>query len=575
MVKYKLIFYFFAIFIFKNGFCFQEASSISNDSLIKLDYKLLFDNYKNNIDLNVEMAKKYAKAILFKTKIENDNAKIARAYVFLALCEDDDIEKKIIYYDSAIAYGNQSDHKYYPASIHVNKGMVYDVNGLFNKALDSYLIGLNSAKNKNDTVYEYIIYHNIALLKRKLGKYDEAKILLKKCLDYRESKLKKNEKRPISYFTSLAELVRSYRENKEMDSALIYNRKGYQLSEDMHIQFLFVFNKGILKYHQKKYDASILDLENSLKSFSLSESRFYYDNYDLIEAYFFLAKSYAGINKEKQSIENYKKIDSLIESSNYVISKIRPAYISLINYYKERNQYIEQSYYTDKLITYDSILDYRFKNLNTKLIKDYDTPILLSEKEKRIADLTSTNTKSNYGLLISLITIIVVLFFLILNYRKRKQYQVRFENVINAKTVENEKNLHVSKNISEPLSIDIAEDVVNMILKKIDKFEKNKGFIEINITSNLLAKKMNTNSKYLTKVIKFYRGKSFSPYINDLRIDYIIERLKDDKKIRNYTIKALAKEAGFHSTGVFTKCFYAKTGIYPSFFIKKLQIKDN
>ncbi|WP_161635287.1 helix-turn-helix domain-containing protein [Aquimarina macrocephali] len=74
----------------------------------------------------------------------------------------------------------------------------------------------------------------------------------------------------------------------------------------------------------------------------------------------------------------------------------------------------------------------------------------------------------------------------------------------------------------------------------------------------------------MTKVIKFYRDKSFSPYINDLRVDYIVERLKTDKKIQKYTIKALANEAGFNSTEVFSKSFHKRTGIYPSYFIKKL-----
>lgn len=85
---------------------------------------------------------------------------------------------------------------------------------------------------------------------------------------------------------------------------------------------------------------------------------------------------------------------------------------------------------------------------------------------------------------------------------------------------------------------------------------------------------MNTNSKYLSKVIKYYHSKSFSPYVNDLRIDYTIGRLKVDHKIQNYTIKAIAAEAGFNSAEAFSKYFYKKNGIYPSYFIKQLKIVD-
>ena len=49
----------------------------------------------------------------------------------------------------------------------------------FDKALDYYFEGLESAKKKNVSVYIAILQSNIASLKRKLGKYEEAKLLYK------------------------------------------------------------------------------------------------------------------------------------------------------------------------------------------------------------------------------------------------------------------------------------------------------------------------------------------------------------------------------------------------------------
>ena len=131
------------------------------------------------------------------------------------------------------------------------------------------------------------------------------------------------------------------------------------------------------------------------------------------------------------------------------------------------------------------------------------------------------------------------------------------------------------KEESESIQFNIADEVVDKILYDLRKFEEGKEYKKINITSSKLSKLINTNSKYLTTVIKYKKKKNFTQYINDLRIENIIDELKEDKKLQNYTIKALAKESGFNSAEVFSKYFYKKTGIYPSYFIKKLQENEN
>ena len=86
-----------------------------------------------------------------------------------------------------------------------------------------------------------------------------------------------------------------------------------------------------------------------------------------------------------------------------------------------------------------------------------------------------------------------------------------------------------------------------------------------------LSKSLSTNSNYLSKIINFYKGKNFSSYISDLRIDYCVEKLKTDEIFIKYSIKAIAFDIGFNNTESFSKAFYKKTGIYPSFFIKELE----
>lgn len=108
------------------------------------------------------------------------------------------------------------------------------------------------------------------------------------------------------------------------------------------------------------------------------------------------------------------------------------------------------------------------------------------------------------------------------------------------------------------------------ILNNLKVFEENNSFINNNITLNNLSKDLKTNSSYLSKVINQYKNNTFSNYINDLRIEYAINELKQNPQFRNYTIKAISEEVGFNNAESFSKAFYKKNQIYPSFFIKQL-----
>ena len=56
-----------------------------------------------------------------------------------------------------------------------------------------------------------------------------------------------------------------------------------------------------------------------------------------------------------------------------------------------------------------------------------------------------------------------------------------------------------------------------------------------------------------------------------MRIESAVENLKNDSKLRKYTIQALAIEFGFNSAESFSTAFHKKTGIKPAYFIKELE----
>jgi AraC-like DNA-binding protein len=87
----------------------------------------------------------------------------------------------------------------------------------------------------------------------------------------------------------------------------------------------------------------------------------------------------------------------------------------------------------------------------------------------------------------------------------------------------------------------------------------------------VLAKKLNTNTSYLSYIINKVKNQSFKQYITALKINYLLKKLQQEKKFRNYTIKSLAEEIGYTNASAFTRAFKIYKGITPSEFIKSLK----
>lgn len=113
-------------------------------------------------------------------------------------------------------------------------------------------------------------------------------------------------------------------------------------------------------------------------------------------------------------------------------------------------------------------------------------------------------------------------------------------------------------------------EIIEKLLLDLDDFETNEGYLDSNLSLTKLSKTINSNTKYLSKIINEYKGVKFSDYINGLRIESALKRLKKEQRFRNYTIRAIAQESGFNQAESFANAFYKKTKVKPSYFIKEL-----
>ncbi len=170
-------------------------------------------------------------------------------------------------------------------------------------------------------------------------------------------------------------------------------------------------------------------------------------------------------------------------------------------------------------------------------------------------------------LLIIIICFISIYFF---SLKKRDKENINNLN-LRIKEFQNDlskQNIDTSKNSS------LTDESALKLLKKLKTLEKDELFLQPNYTLNMVTKKLQTNSSYLSKTVNKYLGVTFVEYTNKLKINSILFKLEKQKNLRNYTIDALAQEAGYKSANSFNSNFKKILKVTPSQYLKELK-KNN
>ncbi len=94
------------------------------------------------------------------------------------------------------------------------------------------------------------------------------------------------------------------------------------------------------------------------------------------------------------------------------------------------------------------------------------------------------------------------------------------------------------------------------------------------LTLGILAKKLQTNASFLSKVINNGFGVNFNDFINGFRVREVKTLLAEPANL-NITIMSLAYEAGFNSKATFNRAFKKLTGQNPKDFLEDTKRKSN
>jgi len=407
-----------------------------------------------------------------------------------------------------------------------DEGLVYGVIGDFDKKIKGYIKAVKDLDDylANQKKIAPEIFLEINRAKREKYNSIVDAYLLQKKLDSAAFYLKKIKSLPLSLSDLDSEGVR----DSEIHYAILSgnlddaiekaNKDLNEFRDDKVTVFYDSYYLAQAYLLKKKYKTSLAYCEQALKSKQIS---FGFINYEL-ELYKIAMQATDKMGDEKA----YLKYSRLYEKAN------------------QKFDYNSKADFIAKLYNLDQIQPLEYELNHTKSFMSY--------------------------LWIAVLVLGLLTAYLVHRFFTLKKYKKRFMEI----------NAHLEKQIPAPIKDEnntksnknnLSDEKENEILDKLNKFEQKKQFLSPLMSLSVLSAQIGTNTNYLSSIIKKHKQSNFNSYLNQLRIDYIVMKLKQNPEYLNYKISYLAEECGFSSHTVFSRIFIEKMGIPPSKFIEYLK----
>lgn len=463
-------------------------------------------------------------------------------------------------------------------------GLIDWKNKKYNNALDKFMAGKDISEALGDQMQMVKFSNNLGLIYSEIGNFKGA-IRMSKKSDHIVDKIQNQYLGENYLITKSNNYLRLglyyeqyYKANtvvpKLLDSALYYYRKSMLYSKNsINNSVKCQIQIGNILYMQQniaKAEKMYLNVLNLAKENYLNNDYYTVLN-NLGDLYFY--------KKENQkALACFKKVDSIYlntqnaSPNEYINSNFYQAKIYSQSGNQEKASQCAKTY----LDTYESkqtAISNEALAINSKLSDAaIKSEMLLIQDKYR-------HEKTWYwiiGLLVAIAFLALAGLFVVNNKKKKRAEQKIAQMIEQYKTVDIEKGIAVSP-VADVLmddnkknNLNISQEKENEILAKLKALEEKKYYLSAEFTQQSLAKKIKTNTTYLSWVVNKYYGRSFSDYSNELRINYAINEMINNPVYRKYSTQAIAESVGFKNAISFTKSFNKRTGVTPAQFIKGL-----
>lgn len=411
---------------------------------------------------------------------------------------------------------------------------------------------------ENDLVNEEAIYLS-ALASYVMGKYDDALVEAFEAVSISEK-----NKHTLVHAKSMVLINRilNFLQLKEYDLDKELNTESTH-GAMLAALYLRKAHSFLLEHKMDSVDFYVKKSEPFLDSVNLGYSEMIY--YCLKGDLFFNNKEF------KSSLKEYKRAESIEAKitnpflSEGVQTRLSANYLALDSI----DQFQQSSEALKRLNTETTQIENRASNQAYSLmVNELDKNLNQNRQKLRLA-LGIVSFLVGIGLVLKLL-------FYIRNRNKIKMFNRLSEylkeqekNAMESIDSHSEKEPKLEKSPSKSGSL--LKESEEHLLAGLEKFESTKKFTHKDMSLGKLAAQLGTNTKYLSEVINRHKEKNFNAYINELRIQYITEKLKSNPMYLNYKVSYLADECGFSSHSSFTTVFKTIVGVSPSTFVAFLK----
>lgn len=454
------------------------------------------------------------------------------------------------------------------------KAIAYHKKGQIPEAIETALLAKDVAEKEMLRKQESNVYNILGIVYSSINDYEKGIQYFEKAAaiaaDHYPTMLKK-------LYANIAQL---YARKKQWKLSIIYYKKTIALCKKEQVKgnkmALIYSNLSIVYYDIDSLQKAKYYIQKALKEEPNAKITSFID--------VSIANLERNTKNYDKAIDYYKKA-LYFTQQNKINIRSRLLYKLLSNTYKEKGDYAKALFYSQE---YNKLNDSMLNAVTQKKIATLENKHRIEKMENEKQVLTLKNEEQRYRIyaLISLVLvcIVIVVFFVHNYFKKKKQHKILYEQI--EKLIASEKILKrkiketqikvVGDEIrsEEEKTFTLPKDLRQKVIKRIELQILKEFFVQEKATLNELSKKVKVNPKYVSQIINEYYKMTYSKFLNELRVKHILLKLDEDRKLREYSIKAISKEVGYKSSKTFVNAFKDYTGISPAAYIENLKTKN-
>lgn len=467
-----------------------------------------------------------------------------------------------------------------------NLGILYGIKGMYGLAQDALQRSGDYALLLGDTLGSLYVLINLGLLEDKKGNYESARMYFRNVKQSFDEYIDQDPDFFGLYFVNMATTF--VNEEIHWDSAQYYTNKAIEEFESKDILlglFTSMINNVMVQIGLGRYgDANrVLNQLDSLvreRELSQNEEAQVLLHRGLLsnktghysEALGFLQQALQFYIDQSYS-KGVEKTYRLMLFSLAGLGEIEE-YIQLEKKFKED---LEKIQITNLSTSYVEVQEfYNDKRVKEKLVKQRQKVSWLDkELEKAVLGLGVKN-KVILLLLISSVFLLVVTLFIRakskeLNLlRQLDSFKIWLNGGVQPSGKEggeeNPKNGGIDYSPEKPELSNLYKDLIRLL-------EDNDMYKEPNLSLASVARLLNTNVGYLSKVVNSEGGANFNKLVNKYRVHETIRMIENEGPDR-LNLKGIAFRVGFNSYRNFYRVFKEETGLTPKEYVNFLEAGD-